>query len=76
LKHEEEIVKRAIVEKDKEIELLLMEFEKICKTNERILSNISKDLESKPRVKYKSHAKGNTNWNKVKKKWRSNKHAK
>ena len=44
----------------------MKEFQKILETNERILNNIGKDWESKPRVKYKGHNKGNKDQNKVK----------
>ena len=55
---------------DKELELVLMQFKKICKLSKRILNNMSKshNLGSKPREKYKSHTKGNIDLNKVKKK--------
>jgi len=48
---------------DKKVELVLIEFKKICKSSERVINNIIKgnDLDSKPRVKCKSHTKGNTN---------------
>ena len=47
----------------KELELVLMKFEQIWKLSKKIINNIikSNDLDSKPRVKCESYAKGNTN---------------
>ena len=52
---------------NKELELILIQLKKTCKLSEKIINNIfkSNDFESKPRVKYKSHTKGNIDQNMV-----------
>ena len=55
---------------NKEVELLIIKFMNASELIKRILNNIIKgnNLDSKPRVKHKSHAKRNIDWNEVKKK--------